>query len=136
VLLAGGIAASLIAASTTPFTRPADVVTGLALVAMAVALVVRWRVRTAALPAPEAIPGAGPRHRFVWWLALVAAFVAWELFSYLVHGTRADHPTFSSITDAMERFYFLKALLFLAWLAVAGAVVHLTSPARPPSAKP
>lgn len=135
MLLAGGIAASLIAASTTPFTLPADVVTGLALVAMAVALVVRWSSRSAALTSPTAIPRSG-RRRFVWWLALVAAFVAWELSSYLVHGTRADHPTFSSITDAMERFYFLKALLFLAWLAVAGAVVHLRSPARQPSAEP
>ena len=36
LLLAGGVGYSLIAASTTPFTLPADVLTGLVVVAMAV----------------------------------------------------------------------------------------------------
>jgi hypothetical protein len=51
-------------------------------------------------------------------------FVVWELFNYLVHGTRADHPTFSSITDAIDRFYLLKALLFLGWMAAAWVIVR------------
>jgi hypothetical protein len=53
---------------------------------------------------------------------LFAIFTVWELFNYLVHGTRAEHPTFSSITDAMDRFYLLKALLFLGWLAGAWVI--------------
>ena len=50
VLLAGGVGYSLIAASTTPFTLPADVLTGLAIVAMAVLVCVRWPLGTRAGP--------------------------------------------------------------------------------------
>jgi hypothetical protein len=54
---------------------------------------------------------------------LLVVFVAWELFNYLVHGTRANHPTFSSITDANDRIYVLKAALFLGWMAAAWVIV-------------
>jgi hypothetical protein len=125
VLLAGGAGYSLIAASTTPFTLPADVLTGLAIVAMAVLVCLSWPLRPR-----RATGGSAPRtsagrllgHPYLPWLALAVVFVAWELFNYLVHGTRANHPTFSSITDAIDRFYLLKALLFLGWMA-AGLVV-------------
>jgi hypothetical protein len=64
---------------------------------------------------------------------LLVVFVVWELFNYLVHGTRANHPTFSSITDAIDRFYLLKTLLFLGWLAGAWEIVRRgsRSQARP-----
>jgi hypothetical protein len=58
------------------------------------------------------------------WLIVLVVFVAWELFNYLVHGSRADHPTLSSITDANDRFYILKALLFLGWMAAALVIVR------------
>jgi hypothetical protein len=126
VLLVGGSAYSLIAASTTPFTLPADVLTGLAVVAMAALVVVRWPLRTRAIgPARSAPAGQDTAaHPYVPWLILLVVFTAWELFNYLVHGSRADHPTFSSITDANDRFYILKALLFLAWMAGALVIVR------------
>ena len=134
VLLVGGSAYSLIAASTTPFTLPADVLTGLAIVAMAVLVIVRWPLRpraarpaapdpTAAAPAPGTRPAPGT-HPYLPWVIVLVVFVAWELFNYLVHGSRADHPTFSSITDANDRFYILKALLFLGWMAAALVIVR------------
>jgi hypothetical protein len=125
VLLVGGCAYSLIAASTTPFTLPADVLTGLAIVAMAVLVIVRWPLRTKKLRAATATatPTTGG-HPYLPWLALTIVFVAWELFNYLVHGTRANHPTFSSITDAVDRFYLLKALLFLGWMAGALVIIR------------
>ena len=67
-------------------------------------------------------PASG--HPYLPWLGLLIVFVVWELFNYLVHGSRADHPTFSSITDAIDRFYLLKALLFLGWLAGAWVIVR------------
>jgi hypothetical protein len=129
VLLVGGCAYSLIAASTTPFTLPADVLTGLAILAMAVVVIMRWPLRTKKVraAAAAATPTAG-RHPYLPWLGLVIVFVVWELFNYLVHGTRADHPTFSSITDAIDRYYVLKALLFLTWMA--GAVVIIRRGSR------
>ncbi len=157
LLVGGGAVYALVAASTTPFTIPADVLTGLAIVGMAVLVIVRWPLHTRARrPAGPASPtdparpddaahtvepagpagspdtvdgvtGAGARtaaHPYLPWVLVLVVFTAWELFNYLVHGSRADHPTFSSITDANDRFYLLKALLFLVWLAAALVIVR------------
>jgi len=155
-LLVGGVAYSLIAASTRAFTLPADVLTGLAILAMAVVVIVRWPLHTRSVGSPSSISpapvgpgdaatttdaanparpshaaasshtaGATPSsaHPYLLWLLLLMAFVVWELFNYLVHGTRANHPTFSSITDANDRFYILKALLFLGWMAAGWVII-------------
>lgn len=131
VLLVGGVGYSLIAASTTPFTLPADALTGAAIVVMAFAVCVRWPLRTRALRATRAAtPTTTAGHPYLPWLGLVIVFVVWELFNYLVHGSRADHPTFSSITDAIDRTYVLKALMFLGWLAGAWVIVRRGSRAQ------
>jgi hypothetical protein len=130
VLLVGGAGYALIAASTTPFTLPADALTGAAIVLMAVAVCVRWPLRTRSLRSPVGASVSRTGHPYLPWLALVIVFVIWELFNYLVHGTRADHPTFSSITDAIDRTYLLKALMFLAWLAGAWVIVRRGSRAQ------
>jgi ABC-type dipeptide/oligopeptide/nickel transport system permease component len=126
VLLAGGVGYSLVAASTTPFTLPADVLTGLAIVVMAVLVGVRWplRPRRARAISASSSSSSTTSRPYLLWVLLLVIFVAWELFNYLVHGTRANHPTFSSITDAIDRFYLLKALLFLGWLAAALVIVR------------
>jgi hypothetical protein len=128
VLLAGGVGYSLIAASTRPFTLPADVLTGLAIVAIAILVIVRWPLRPRRARAGDGAAAAGHPYRpylpYLPWFGLLIVFVVWELFNYLVHGTRANHPTFSSITDAIDRFYLLKALLFLGWLAAALVIVR------------
>jgi NADH:ubiquinone oxidoreductase subunit 3 (subunit A) len=133
VLLAGGVGYSLVAASTTPFTLPADVLTGLAIVAMAVLVGVRWPLRprrarpisaSSSSSSSSSSFSSTTGHPYLLWVLLLVIFVAWELFNYLVHGTRANHPTFSSITDAIDRFYLLKALLFLGWLAAALVIVR------------
>ena len=133
VLLVGGVGYSLIAASTTPFTLPADILTGLAIVAMAVLVCVSWPLRTrkvraaAAAASSAASSSASTGRPYLPWILLLIVFVVWELFNYLVHGTRANHPTFSSITDAIDRFYLLKTLLFLGWLAGGLAIIRMGS---------
>jgi hypothetical protein len=122
VLLAGAVGYSLIAASTTPFTLPADILTGVAIVAMAVVVIVRWPLRTKGVRAATVRSSAG--HPYLPWFGLFVVFVVWELFNYLVHGSRANHPTFSSITDAIDRFYLLKTLLFLGWMAGAWVILR------------
>jgi hypothetical protein len=121
VLLIGAIGYSLIAASTRPFTVPADVLTGLAILGMAVVVVVRWPLGTRKV---RAATQTGTGHGYLPWFGLFVVFTGWQLFNYLVHGTRADHPTFSSITDAIDRYYLLKAVLFLAWMAGAWVIVR------------
>ena len=143
LLLVGAVAYSLVAASTTPFTKPADVLTGLAIVAFAVVVCVRWPLRThsrsrsrwrsRAVHTEAAASPSRSGHPFFPWLVLFVGFTAWELFNYLVHGTRADHPTFSSITDAIDRFYLLKALLFLGWLAGAWVIAQRGTPTATPT---
>ena len=128
ILLAGGVGYSLIAASTTPFTLPADVLTGAATVSMAVAVCLRWPLRTRKVR--EATTAARSGHPYLPWLGLLLVFVAWELFNYLVHGTRADHPTISSITDAIDRTYLLKTLMFLGWLAGGLVIIRRGSRSR------
>jgi hypothetical protein len=133
VLLVGAVGYSLIAASTRPFTLPADVLTALAIVGMAVLVVVRWPLRTTKVRAATRSSGHG--HPYLPWFGLLVVFVVWELFNYLVHGTRANHPTFSSITDAIDRFYLLKTLLFLGWMAGAWVIVRRGSRAQARAAK-
>jgi hypothetical protein len=133
VLLAGGVGYSLIAASTTPFTLPADILTGFATVAMAVLVCLSWPLSTRKVRA--AATGSAGRP-YLPWIAVLIVFVVWELFNYLVHGTRANHPTFSSITDAIDRTYVLKALMFLGWLAGGLFIVRRGSRAGARRVKP
>ncbi len=57
VLLAAGAAYALGAATTTPFTRPADILTALPIVALAVLVVARWPLR----PRPSETAAGRPR---------------------------------------------------------------------------
>jgi hypothetical protein len=123
VLLAGGTAYALVAAATTPFTLAADILTGVPIVAMGVLAIASWPLRTGTV---RSLTGAGARaaHPYRPWIVLVAVFTLWELVNYRAHGSRGAHPTFSSITDAVDRFYLLKAILFFAWLVVCALVVR------------
>jgi hypothetical protein len=136
-LLAGGCAYALVEAATTPFTVAADVITGGALLGMAVLVIRCWPLHASArtvrgvrtVRTVRGVPGP-----YLPWLVFVIVFVAWELFNYVVPGSRADHPTFSSITDAMDRFYGLKALLILGWLALGWSIIRRGS--RPGDSEP
>jgi hypothetical protein len=122
VLLAGGTAYSLVAATTTPFTLPADILTGLAIVVMGVLAIASWPLRTRTVrTGPSSQARAG--HPYRPWLVLVGLFTLWELVNY-AYGLRAAHPTFSSITDAIDRHYVLKAALFLGWLGLGLVILR------------
>ncbi len=116
-----GAAYSVAAAATTPFTWQADLVTALPIGALAVAVVVRWPLRTRARPRASA---DGVRHPFAPWVVLLAAVVAWELVQYLTAGSRAQHPTLSSMVDAVDRYTALKAVVFFLWLCLGAAIVR------------
>ena len=97
------------------FTQPANLLTGLPIVALAVLVVVRWPLRPRPASAPDDIA-----HPYRAWVVLFAAVVAWELAEYAARGSRADHPTLSSMADAVDRYYVLKAVLFFLWLYLGG----------------
>jgi hypothetical protein len=120
VLLA---AYALVAATTTAFTGSANLVTALPIVVLAVLVVVRWPLRPHPL---RAEPGAG--HPWRAWVVLFGALVAWELYEYAARGSRADHPTFSSMLDAVDRTYVFKAVVFFLWLFLGAAIVRRGRP--------
>lgn len=64
--------------------------------------------RGPARAAPPA-PGAGA------WAALAAVAVAWEVLAYVQH-PRADHPTLSSLTNALLDSHPARAAAFILWL--------------------
>jgi hypothetical protein len=137
VLAAGAAAYALGAATTSAFTTAADVVTALPIVALAVLVVVRWPLR--ARPRPPRRPRRRPRshepvhdpagdsgaaHPWRAWVVLLVVVVAWELAEYAARGSRADHPTLSSMLDAVDRTDGLKAVVFFLWLWLGAAIVR------------
>jgi hypothetical protein len=131
VLALGAVAYALGAATTTAFTTGADVVTALPIVALAVLVLVRWPLRPQPRTRPrplEPTPGEGTRtrHAHPWrpWVVLAAVIVVWEVAEYAARGSRADHPTLSSMLDAVDRSYGLKALVFFLWLSLGAAIVR------------
>jgi hypothetical protein len=120
-LVALAVGYALVAARTTPFTTAADVMTAIPVVLFAVAVVVAWPWRPSPF-LPDTSSAAGT-HRWHVWMVLVLAVLAWELAEYAARGSRAAHPTLSSLADAFDRHYLLKAALFFAWLCLCAAVV-------------
>ncbi len=120
VLPGSGAALALAAAATRPFTWPADLLTALPIALLAVLVVARWPLRPRPRPAASPAPG---RHPYRAWVVLLGAAVAWELTEYLARGSRGEHPTLSSISDALDRHYLAKALVFFGWLCLGLGIV-------------
>ncbi len=136
VLVGVGIVYAVLAAATTPFTTSADIATGVPILVLAVSVVWRWPLRPRPRPlfaAPVAGGGGETRVPHPWraWTILFGLVVAWELAEYAARGSRADHPTFSSMADAVDRFFALKALMFFLWLALGAAMVRAGARRRP-----
>ena len=121
-LVLAGVAYALIAAGTTAFTRSANIVTALPIIAVAVLVVLRWPLR----PRPLRVDSGRGEASHPWraWVILFGALVAWELADYAARGSRADHPTLSSMADAVDRYFVLKAIVFFLWLALGVAIVR------------
>jgi ABC-type dipeptide/oligopeptide/nickel transport system permease subunit len=140
LVVAVTVAYSLGAATTTPFSVAADVVTAIPIVLLAVAVVVCWPLHphASAHPSPPTAtgPGApdGRGHPFLPWVAITAVLVAWELLEYLAPGSRGAHPTLSSMADAVDRIFAFKALVFFGWIWLCVAIVR--SGAAGPGAEP
>jgi hypothetical protein len=134
-LLAAGAAYALGAATTSAFSWPADAVTAIPIVALVVLAVVRWPRR----PQPQPLEGevvARGGHPYRAWVVLLSAAVAWELAEYFARGGRGDHPTLSSMADALDRYYLLKALVFFGWLCLGACIVRRGAQALPRPARP
>ena len=135
--LAAGAAYALGAATTSAFTWPADAVTAIPIVALVVLVVVRWPRRPQLQPQlleGEVVARGG--HPYRAWVVLLAAAVAWEVAEYFARGSRGAHPTLSSMGDAFDRYYLLKALVFFGWLCLGACIVRRGAQALPRAARP
>jgi hypothetical protein len=119
VLLVVLVAYALFAASTTAFTRSANIATAVPIVVVVVLAVALWPLRARPLTLG---PAAG--HPWRAWVCVFGAVVAWEVAEYAARGSRADHPTLSSMLDAVNRFYGLKVIVFFLWLYLGAAIVR------------
>lgn len=125
------------AATTTPFTWAANVVTAIPIALVAVLALVLWpahpeRAGVEVGPAP----GAGARHPYLGWVVLVAVVVGWELTEYFWRGSRSAHPTLSSMADAFDAHTPGRAVAFLAWLWLGAAIVRAGRPVAARSRRP
>jgi hypothetical protein len=112
------------AAATTPFTWAANVMTAIPIAVVGVLAVLRWPAH------PDGPAGfvddarPRPKRPYLGWVVLLAVVVGWELVEYLRRGSRNAHPTLSSMADAFDAHYFLKAVAFLAWVWLGVAIVR------------
>jgi hypothetical protein len=119
LFLVAAAAYALVAATTTAFTGSANLVTAIPIAGLAVLVLVRWPLRPR-----HADLATGSSHPWRAWVVLFLVIVAWELADYAARGSRADHPTLSSMLDAVDRHYALKALVFFLWLCLGAAIVR------------
>jgi hypothetical protein len=136
LLVAGAIGYSFGAAATTPFTVAADVMTALPIALLGVAAVWRWPWRPVVWRPAAGAAATEARHPYRAWVVLAAAIVVWELVDYAARGSRGAHPTLSSMADALDRFYVLKAALFFGWLSLGALVVQLGESGAGAGARP
>lgn len=98
------VAFAVVVASVRSFTWPALVLTAIAGI---VVLVLASRRSADAGPITR-------RQGIGLWAVLAGAVLAWELLAYL-QSPRDDHPTISSMLDALEAHRPLRAALFIGW---------------------
>jgi len=116
------------AAATTPFTWAADVLTAIPIVAVTVLAVLRWPAHPDRSAGLVTEGGPRPRHPLLGWVILLAVVIGWELVEYLRRGSRSAHPTLSSMADAFDAHFLLKAAAFGAWLWLGAAIVRAGTP--------
>ncbi len=112
-------------ARSRPFTLASELLVSAALGA-AVAVVVAQRLATT-VPAGlgRRTPPAGVRAlgvRWLWLVVPVVAVVVWEVAAY-VGVPRVDHPTLSSLLDAVDRTAAGRGATAIAWLALGRELV-------------
>jgi hypothetical protein len=107
------LAYSWIASGLRAFTHPEAVAVSIPLIIAGVALL-RSRHRLD----EEAESGPEVTRRGTWvWVTLFVVLLAWELVSYRL-SPRTDHPTLSSIADAIMSTHPGRFAMFAAWLGV------------------
>ncbi len=134
--MAASAGSAVLAAATNPFTWAADVVTAIPIALVAALAIVRWPAHPDRSGVMDEVNRPLPRHPYLGWVLLLAVVLAWELVEYLSRGSRSAHPTLSSMADAFDARFLLKAVAFLAWLWLGAAIVRAGDPDASRSSAP
>jgi hypothetical protein len=127
VLIVVGLGYAWVASGVRTFTHPAEALTGLPIIAVAVGITVARRARGGRRLASDL-----PARRLAGWFALAVVLFLWEMRE-LFASPRHDYPTMSSIGDAVLRNSRLThALAFALWLAAGAFLVRSARPVRAP----
>jgi hypothetical protein len=89
----------------------------LAIVGPGIAAVVIGAARRRPLISLPALSGA------VGWVLLLGALAAWQMLAYLQH-PRSEHPTLSSLLNAVLDTHPARAVAFVMWLVAAGLLAR------------
>lgn len=120
LMVAAALAYGWVLAGVRPFTRPAEALTAVPIVAVAIALL---RARTARA---ESQPGWG----LAGWGVLLLVFVGWELRE-LFASPRYDYPTISSIGNrVLNSSRIVIVVAFTAWVLLGWRIVRPWSARR------
>jgi hypothetical protein len=115
LIVAAALVWGWVLSGVRPFTRPAEALTAVPIVAVANALAITGRATRA-----EGRSGWG----LALWGLLVLAFVGWELRE-LFASPRHDYPTVSSIGNrALNSSRIVIAVAFAAWVALGWRIVR------------
>lgn len=117
------------AASTTPFSWTADLMTAIPIAAVAIGAAVLWPAHPERDAASRDDGRPRPEHPYLGWVVLLVVIVGWELAEYLWRGSRSAHPTLSSMADAFDAHTIGKTVAFIAWLWLGAAIVRAGAPA-------
>jgi hypothetical protein len=112
------------AASTTPFTWTADLMTAIPIAAVSIGAAVLWPAHPERDAAFVDDGRLRPAHPYLGWVVLLVVVVGWELAEYLWRGSRSEHPTLSSMADAFDAHTIGKTVAFIAWLWLGAAIVR------------
>lgn len=124
VAVVASVGYAVAAASTSPFTGAADVMTAIPIAAVTVGAVWLWPAHPDRSDVWVDDGRPQPAHPYRGWVVLLAVAVAWELAEYLWRGSRGAHPTLSSMADAFDAHAVAKTVAFLAWLWLGVAIVR------------
>lgn len=113
-LIGPAVAFAWWATGLRPFTDPPLVTVPLSGLA-AMALGARWL--------PPRTPAAATRRPLLLWGVLAISLAAWQLAAFLQQ-PREEHPTLSSLANALFENRPARAIAFLLWLAGAAALAR------------
>ena len=125
-VVAAAVAYSWYAASTRPFTTPADIATAVPFLAVASVLAHRITRKRSSRPTRDPKGPADGSSRIRPWVITIVLLGVIELVAYVMgfFGSRHEYPTLSSLYESAARTHGVRAVLFALWMILGWRLVR------------